>query len=221
MAIEGSRGCRGRRRSSPCAQTLVQTAWQSSARAAGWMRSREVFHRRVQRNSSTKGCIASKGEEAGSSTGPAAIGGGGSREETHPDLLGGEESVSSNWRCWKRRWRQSSCPSIGGKGHRGRLERPDGGGGDLDRQRARGWEGEWRVRWSGWVGWPRPEPAGVAQPGGLGGPAGLLGQQASWARRLTGQVGRSNLFYQFDLIQFLQFKFKYKFFSEFKLNSDF
>jgi hypothetical protein len=26
---------------------------------------------------------------------------------------------------------------------------------------------------------PRPEPAGLAQPGGLGGPPGLLGQQAS------------------------------------------
>jgi hypothetical protein len=25
---------------------------------------------------------------------------------------------------------------------------------------------------------PRPKPAGLAQPGGLGGPAGLLGQQA-------------------------------------------
>jgi hypothetical protein len=77
-------------------------------------------------------------EEAGSSTGPEAIGGGGSRRETQPDLLGGEGSVNSNWRCWVRRWRQSSCPSVGGKGRRNRPERPDDGGEDLDRQRARG-----------------------------------------------------------------------------------
>jgi hypothetical protein len=29
---------------------------------------------------------------------------------------------------------------------------------------------------------PRPEPAGLAEPGGPVGPAGLLGQQARWAR---------------------------------------
>jgi hypothetical protein len=56
----------------------------------------------------------------------------------HPDLLGGEESAISNWRCWKRRWRQSFRPSIGGEGRRSRPEWPGGGGGDPDRQRARG-----------------------------------------------------------------------------------
>jgi hypothetical protein len=29
---------------------------------------------------------------------------------------------------------------------------------------------------------PRPGPASLAEPGGLAGPAGLLGQQARWAR---------------------------------------
>jgi hypothetical protein len=48
---------------------------------------------------------------------------------------------------------------------------------------------------SGWVGWPRPEPAGLAQPGGLGGLAGQLGLKAN---RPGGPS--EFFFYQFDLI---------------------
>jgi hypothetical protein len=40
-------------------------------------------------------------------------------------------------------------------------------------------------------------------PAGLASQVGLVGWLASWARRLTGQVGRMDLFfYQFDLIQY-------------------
>jgi hypothetical protein len=79
--------------------------------------------------------------------------------EHHPDLLGGEDSVISNWRRWKRRWRRSFCSSIGGEGRRSRPEWPGDGGGDPDRQRGDERERGARVRgWAGSVVRPRPEP---------------------------------------------------------------
>jgi hypothetical protein len=53
-------------------------------------------------------------------------------------------------------------------------------------QIARGSEGRRRRARGGWAGSvnrPRPEPVGLAKPGGPNGPAGRLGQQASWAKQ--------------------------------------
>jgi hypothetical protein len=37
--------------------------------------------------------------------------------------------------------------------------------------------------WLGRFDRPRPEPAGLAKPGGPSGPTGRLGQQVSWAKQ--------------------------------------
>jgi hypothetical protein len=55
-------------------------------------------------------------------------------------------------------------------------EWPGDGGGDPDRQRAREGEGRASEGWAGSVDRPRPEPIGLAEPGGPDGPAGQLGQ---------------------------------------------
>jgi hypothetical protein len=56
------------------------------------------------------------------------------------------------------------------------------GRGNPGRQRARGREREASGARLGRFDRPRPEPAGLAQPGGLVGLASLLGQQAGWTR---------------------------------------
>jgi hypothetical protein len=76
-------------------------------------------------------------------------------------------------------------------------------------ERRRGWErGAARAR-LGRFDRPRPEPAGLAQPGGLGGPVGLLGQQARWAILALANGFKNKI---------LNLKFKVHFLLEFKPN---
>jgi hypothetical protein len=106
------------RKHSPCAQVLVQMTWRGSARAAGWMLPEVDFTEHSPRaphhgtstgefscNSSTRGCIASTGEEARRSTDRRRMVATDPEGKHHPDLLRGEDSAVSNWRRWRRRWR--------------------------------------------------------------------------------------------------------------------
>jgi hypothetical protein len=221
MARERSRGWGRRRRISPCAQTLVQTAWRSSARAAGWMRSREVFHRRGQRISCTRGCAASRGEEAGSSTGPEAIGGGGSRGVESPRSPRGRSARQIHSVEVVEDTGASISPKmatvmVAGGGRDGRAT----AGAIWIARELGGWEGRRRERGVG-LGRLTQTRTGWLSPARWAGWAGRSAwPTGQWARKLTGQVGCRNLFYQLDLIQILLFKFKYQFFSEFKLNSN-
>jgi hypothetical protein len=158
MARERSRGWRRRRRrDSPCAQTLIQTAWRGSARAASWMLPGVDFTAAPPGAPQTALLLASSRATQAPVVAPQAqgrkLGEAPDRRrmvatdpegEHHPDLLGGEDSAISNWRHWKRRWRRSFCPSIGSVGHRSRPGWLGDGGGDPDRQRGDGREREVR-----------------------------------------------------------------------------
>jgi hypothetical protein len=181
---------------SPCAQALVQTAWRGSARAAGWMLPEVDFtehspgapHHGTSTgefscNSSTRGCTASTGEGARRSTRSEANGGDGSQRETLSrsprrgrfrdfQLEALEEEVEAIILSKHRRRRSPESAGMAGRRRR-RSRSPEGRRGSKRRATGAG---------LGRIDRPRPELAGLAEPGGPVGPVGLLGQQARWAR---------------------------------------
>jgi hypothetical protein len=133
-------------------------------------------------NSSTREGTASIGEEARRSTRSEANGGGGSRKETPPRSPRRGRVHDFQLEALEEEVEGSILPMVvttmvAGDGRNGRATAEA-------IQIASELESERERRVGAGLGrfdQPRPEPAGLGQPGGLGGPVGLLSQQASWA----------------------------------------